>query len=311
MTASPVLAIVTDQRPTGNASTGPLHRRPASRFMAGGLNASCASRSACPECSSSRMRMAHDSATAPPSPRVPWRKPGPEQAAAPCAPRRGNQPVRQNPGGVLSPVALKQADELQQPPLVEAENRTARAAHVQTGRTAARSLFSEPFLRALGHASRRRLHIGFPGCSTTTGDDRRILTVVAAARADDSNPAGNPTCGGSSERNAATDAQCRPCVGGRNSRRAPCTCRSATCGGARANEGSGDAVSEGACSSVPPIGGSCRYPSPLAHDLVNSGTKKIASAVRRQHASDDAGADVVLARGPRSGRDRPTERRRR
>jgi hypothetical protein len=42
------------------------------------------------------------------------------------------------------------------------------------------------FLQALAYASRRRLQIGHPGCLALTGDERQLLTLVAAAQVDHS-----------------------------------------------------------------------------------------------------------------------------
>jgi len=41
------------------------------------------------------------------------------------------------------------------------------------------------FLSAIGHASRRRLQIGFPGCLDLTGDERQLLALIAAGQAGD------------------------------------------------------------------------------------------------------------------------------
>jgi hypothetical protein len=41
------------------------------------------------------------------------------------------------------------------------------------------------FLRALNHGSRHVLDVGHPGCPTITFDERQLLTVIAAAQADD------------------------------------------------------------------------------------------------------------------------------
>lgn len=41
------------------------------------------------------------------------------------------------------------------------------------------------FLSTVGHASRRRLQIGFPGCLVLTGDERQLLALVAAGQAGD------------------------------------------------------------------------------------------------------------------------------
>ncbi len=40
------------------------------------------------------------------------------------------------------------------------------------------------FLRALGYAARRRVQIAHPGCRILTGDERQLLTLLAAAQAD-------------------------------------------------------------------------------------------------------------------------------
>ena len=40
-------------------------------------------------------------------------------------------------------------------------------------------------LRALAYASRRRLHVGSPGCTMLTRDERQLLTLIAAAQAED------------------------------------------------------------------------------------------------------------------------------
>jgi hypothetical protein len=41
------------------------------------------------------------------------------------------------------------------------------------------------FLRALNHGSRHVLNVGHPGCQSITFDERQMLTVIAAAQADD------------------------------------------------------------------------------------------------------------------------------
>jgi hypothetical protein len=41
------------------------------------------------------------------------------------------------------------------------------------------------FLLALSYTGRRRLQIGYPGCSTLTVDERRLLSLIAVAQADD------------------------------------------------------------------------------------------------------------------------------
>jgi hypothetical protein len=40
-------------------------------------------------------------------------------------------------------------------------------------------------LRALAYASRRRVSIGYPGCGMITNDERQLLTLIAAAQAED------------------------------------------------------------------------------------------------------------------------------